>query len=466
MAIVPFDYLFSIFLLAFIYLFLYRYAKRTYARYPQIRKYFLLGFTVKAIGAIGIGVVYQYYYGFGDTFGFYRMGLFFSEIIRNEPGELLNVLFRGNQEYFLSKAYQYNFVSWYAFNTSTVTVARFCAGLNFVTFGYYLPTAILFALISYSGIWKLYLTFIKSYPALFKELAIFVLFIPSVFFWGSGLMKDTLTIGALGWLTYGFYSFFISHSRKLVYVVICTLTLIVIFSIKAYVALAFIPAAAIWIIQHHRKQIRSNTTKVPLIPVFIGIMVLVALAMQYFLVQEFQDTTITAVVEAAAHTSSAISGSDAGSVYNLGAPGEGLGGTLSLVVPAIIVTFFRPFPWEIHNVLSVLAAIESLLFLFFTLYILFNVRLAKVVSTLFNRPLVLFCLLFAFTFAVPVGIASNNFGTLVRYKIPCIPFFAIGLFMIYYVNTGKSFLGKRSKQRRKSALSQFKNLSTHQLKKV
>ena len=57
MAIVPFDYLFSIFLLAFIYLFLYRYAKQTYARYPQIRKYFLLGFTVKAIGAIGIGVV-------------------------------------------------------------------------------------------------------------------------------------------------------------------------------------------------------------------------------------------------------------------------------------------------------------------------------------------------------------------------------------------------------------------------
>ncbi len=445
MAIVPFDYLFSIFLLAFIYLFLYRYANRTYARYPQIRKYFLLGFTVKAIGAICIGMVYQYYYGFGDTFGFYRMGLFFSEIIRSEPDELINVLFKGDKEYFMSKAYQYGFSSWYAFNTSTVSVARFCAGFNFITFGYYLPTAIMFALVSYSGIWKLYLTFIKSYPTLYKELAIFVLFIPSVFFWGSGLMKDTLTIGSLGWLTFGFYSFFIAHKRTLNYLVICALALIIIFSIKAYVALAFIPAAAIWIIQHHRKQIRNNTTKVLLVPVFIGIVVLVALAMQYFLALEFQDTTITAVVEAAANTSAAISGSDAGSVYNLGTTGAGLGGMLSLIVPAIIVTFFRPFPWEIHNVLSVLAAMESLLFLFFTLFIFFKVRLIIGFRTLLNSPLALFCLIFALAFAVPVGIASNNFGTLVRYKIPCIPFFAIGLFLIYYSNTGKSFLRRKTR---------------------
>lgn len=448
MAITTLDYLLTLLFLAIIYLFLYAYSTRVYYRMPQVKRYFLWGFTVKAIGAIGIGIVYQYYYGFGDTFGFYRMGLFFSDIIKNEPGELINVIFTGDRNYFVSKAYEYGFSSWYAFNPSTVVVSRVCAVFNFVSFGYYLPTAILFALVSFSGIWKLYLTFVRIYPKLHKELALFILFIPSVFFWGSGLMKDTLTMGALGWLSFAFYSFFIAHKRKLSYLLICLFAFYIIFSIKTYIALAYIPAAAVWFIQHHRKKIKRNTTKLLLVPVFIGIAILVALGMQYFLEQEFKEASLTAVVEAAAHTSSNIAGSDAGSVYNLGTPGAGTGGILALVVPAIVVTFFRPFPWEIHNALSVLSAAESFLFLFFTLFILFKIGPRSILKTLLANPIILFCLLFAVTFAIPVGIASNNFGSLVRYKIPCIPFFSIGLFFVYYLNTGKSFF--RKKQPRKS----------------
>ncbi len=445
MVITSFDYLLSFLFLVFIYLFLYTYSSKAYHKSPLIRKYFLLGLTVKIIGAICIGLVYQYYYRFGDTFGYYRMGVFFTNIINNESGETLNVIFKGDKDYFVSKAYQYGFSSWYAFNPSTVLIARFCAVFNFISFSYYLPTAILFALISFSGVWKLYLTFIKIYPKLVKELAIFILFIPSVFFWGSGILKDSITMGALGWLTFGFYSFFIARKRKLVYLLICIVSFSIIFSIKAYIALAYIPAAAVWLIQQYRKQIRSNTTKLLLIPLFIGIVILVFQGMQYFLVQEFEQANLAAVIEAATRTSTAIgTSSDAGSVYNLGTPGAGLGGILTLIFPAIIVTFFRPFPWEINNVFSLLSSLESLIFLFFSLFLLFKIRPAAIIKVLFANPVIVFCLLFALIFAVPVGLASNNFGSLVRYKIPCIPFFAIGLFLIYYHNTGKSFI--RSKK--------------------
>lgn len=443
MVITLFDYLLSLLFLVFIYLFLYAWSSKAYFKKPLIRKYFLLGLTVKIIGAICIGLVYQYYYGFGDTFGYYRMGVFFSDIISNETGELLNVIFKGDNDYFVSKSYQYGFSSWYAFNPSTVMIARFCTVFSFISFGYYLPTAILFALISFSGVWKLYLTFIKIYPKLVKELAIFILFIPSVFFWGSGILKDSITMGGLGWLTFGFYSFFIARKRKLIYLFICFIAFYIIFSIKPYIGLAYIPAAAVWLIQHSRKQIRSNTTKILLIPLFIGIVILVFQGMQYFLAQEYKEASLTAVIEAATHTSSAISGSDAGSVYTLGTPGSGLVGMLSLVFPAIVVTFFRPFPWEINNTLSLLSAVESLAFLFFSLFILFKIGLSAIIKLLFSNPVILFCFLFALIFAVPVGLASNNFGSLVRYKIPCIPFFAIGLFLIYYHHTGKSFIRQK-----------------------
>jgi len=33
-----------------------------------------------------------------------------------------------------------------------------------------------------------------------------------------------------------------------------------------------------------------------------------------------------------------------------------------------------------------------------------------------------------------VGISSFNFGALSRYKIPCLPFYALALILIYYKN--------------------------------
>jgi hypothetical protein len=42
----------------------------------------------------------------------------------------------------------------------------------------------------------------------------------------------------------------------------------------------------------------------------------------------------------------------------------------------------------------------------------------------------LYCLLFALLFALFVGATTTNFGTLVRYKIPCMPFYVAAMFII------------------------------------
>ena len=54
-------------------------------------------------------------------------------------------------------------------------------------------------------------------------------------------------------------------------------------------------------------------------------------------------------------------------------------------------------------------------------------------------PLIMYCFLFSFVFAIFVGASTLNFGTLVRYKIPCLPFFTISLFLIYEKVKEKSF---------------------------
>ena len=170
MNIVTTDYIiwFVYFVLAFAALS--AFASKRYGKDVQTRKYFLLAFSIKAISAFLLGIIYQFYYGFGDTFGFHQMGLFFSKIIKESPDELLQVFISGDRDYYFGKSLEYGFYSWYAFNPATIVMARICAFLNFFSAGLYLPNSLFFSLISFSDIWKLY-------PRLVKLL---ILIVPSI----------------------------------------------------------------------------------------------------------------------------------------------------------------------------------------------------------------------------------------------------------------------------------------------
>jgi hypothetical protein len=64
-------------------------------------------------------------------------------------------------------------------------------------------------------------------------------------------------------------------------------------------------------------------------------------------------------------------------------------------------------------------------------------------SAISKEPTVLYCLLFSVLFALFVGATTGNFGSLVRYKIPCMPFYVVGMFIIEY--QGKKIKGKTDK---------------------
>jgi hypothetical protein len=67
----------------------------------------------------------------------------------------------------------------------------------------------------------------------------------------------------------------------------------------------------------------------------------------------------------------------------------------------------------------------------FTLFVLYKCGPYNFLKSIIKDPVIMYCLLFAFLFALFVGATTANFGTLVRYKIPCIPFYIIALFLIY-----------------------------------
>jgi hypothetical protein len=110
----------------------------------------------------------------------------------------------------------------------------------------YLPTAVIFAALSFIGVWKLYIVFTKLYPRLSKQLAYAVLFIPSVVFWGSGFLKDTVTLSCMGWVTHFFYIIFYENKKIVANSIFALIFLYIIYIIKSYIVMAFLPAILLW----------------------------------------------------------------------------------------------------------------------------------------------------------------------------------------------------------------------------
>ena len=76
------------------------------------------------------------------------------------------------------------------------------------------------------------------------------------------------------------------------------------------------------------------------------------------------------------------------------------------------------------------AAIEGVVSLFFTIRLLYKCGFIRFTKLIFSNPEVQFCMIFSVAFAFAVGFTSFNFGSLVRYKIPLMPFYFIALFIL------------------------------------
>ena len=429
------DFVLLPFYLAIIYAIAYNIRKKYYPPGHPWRKYFLPALTIKVIGAILIGLIYSFYYKGGDTFNYYNQGQVINSALDDSIGKWFNLLFHipavSDGIY-----YEYIYKMEYYPDPATYSVVSITAVISLLTFNTYLPAAVLFAFISFSGIWALFRTFARLYPHLLKPIAIAALFIPSVFIWGSGIFKDTVCILALGWLTYSTFRFLVLRDSGIKNIIIGILSFALISAVKLYILLGFIPALGMWVLFNYSQKIRSSGAKI-LVKIFFTAVTIVGFL---FFMQRFGENLGKYSLEKIAETSQTtarflyyISG-DEGSSYSLGNFSPTIGGMITLFPAAVNVTFFRPYFWESKKILVLFSAFEAFLFLFLTIKILLKVGPVKVWKTISQDPTIQFCLIFSIIFAFAVGVSSYNFGTLSRYKIPCMPFYAFAIVLIYYKN--------------------------------
>ena len=394
------------------------------------RVYFFPALAVKIFGALAVGFIYQFYYNGGDTFNYHTHGSrHIWEAFMDSPTKGMRLLLNDGATY--NDVYRYASKILFFSDPQSYAIVKIAAVFDLLTFSSYSSTAILFALVSFVGMWMFFLTFYEQYPQLHRWLAIASFFIPSVFFWGSGLLKDTITMGCLGVGTYQVYRIFIKKNLGIRNFLLLAISLYGLYNIKLYILLTFLPAVIVWVFLVNLDAIRSPVLKIMLAPFMISS----AIVLGYFaMVKAGEDSAkyslknVAMTAKITAYDIGYYTGRDAGSGYSLGELDGTFGSMVRLSPQAINVSLFRPYLWEVKNPLMLLSAVESFMLLVLCLYIIVkkNGRLFAAI----NNPNVLFALIFSISFAFAVGVSTFNFGTLVRYKIPLLPFFLVALILI------------------------------------
>ena len=404
-------------------------------QYPEY-KYFVKGLWFKLIGVSFFMIIYMFYYKGGDTMTYFRGAKALGELIISDSEKGLAILFNTDSYYnsYSSFNYQTGFPAYsYYINKNTFFICRLSSILYLLSFKSFIVTSLLTSVFSYIGIWKFYRLLNLLYPNKEKAFAYIVLFMPSLIFWGGGIMKDSYMLGATCWTTYCFY--YILIARKKIFWNVCFLALNVfmILNCKPYILISLIPGVLFWINNSYLKNVKNTLIRILVFPALIlifissGILIFNGLSASMGVYGSLEGAIKKAQITQDDLLNEWHYG---GNNYKLERIDGSISGFLSSAPLAIFTAIFRPLPWEIGSPTMVVSAIENTLLLFFVLYALVRIGPFNFFRTIFNDPFLVCCLVFSLLFAFGVGIAGTNFGALVRYKIPLMPFFFSFIYIV------------------------------------
>lgn len=399
------------------------------------RAYFLKGLRYKFIGVLFFDLIYLYYYEGGDSINFYHAMSTLFNLLINYPASFFDFVF-SNTPYFpaecIDDAKQQGII-YLLRGSASLTTIRIGAILNIFALNKFIPLSIIFAYLSYTFQWKVFQLLCSVYPKLHKQFFYAFLALPSVIFWGSGVGKDSVMISCIFQAFYSFYYVAIFRKSLSKHIVLLIIACYFMSLIRGFILFTVLPCLILMAVTYYRTAIQSSALRIFVGPVFL----IGGIAASIFFVQSLGQTVESYNVESLEQKAEGFRSwhtTQGGSTYSLGEDMEFTPmGILRQAPMATAVTLFGPFVWQIRNPVMLLSGLESLLFLYlFASRVFFNRRLYNLAGVIISDHIIAFAVPFILILAVAIGLTSFNYGALVRYRIPILPFFAATFIIINY----------------------------------
>jgi hypothetical protein len=354
----------------------------------ELRRTMTIGFFLKLVAAASYMTLMIHYYQGGDFMFYFDQGRNISQSIINN-GEIGRIAGASPHE-----------------TMNGTTLIHVITGLLFVVIGPTLTGGILiFSSVAFWGVYLFWKAFAISFPTGdAKKAATLLFFMPSIVFWSATIGKDALLSFAIGLTAYGLATV-MSGARLhgLGYVAAGVLATA---AIRPHIGATLAFALAVtYLLGQNRGGLSGAIAKMIGIPlIIVGTYYVFSQAQQKLGVQDAEHAQkyVTSWSEV---TSIGGSGFESGSLVKR-----------VLMAPALP---FRPFPWEISSVQTLIASSEGM----FLLALLWIERkgLKYSVTHWRSNPFIGFILFFSIEIAVALSCAFSNFGLLARERVMFTP---------------------------------------------
>lgn len=406
-------------------------------RTNPVYQYYGWAVLAKVVSSVVFCVIYIYYYNGGDTVSYYETSRSLVNLgMKNFTGYVDVMSSSPSLSGYLTFDRDTGFPWPYMyFDSQTFFVAKIISPIVFVAFKSYLVSSVLLSWLSFFGAWKFYLMMCRHFPGLERRLAFGVLFVPSVLFWGSGILKDTITFSAVCWFIVGLDSAFMAPKKSRMALVTMILALYVLLSVKPYVLYSLLPGAIIWIGSARIKMIQSKFIRVAFMPLVLIISIAGGFLALSLIGGKMGKFAIDKMLVTASVTQKDLKQEYyQGSSFDIGDFEPTIPGVLSKTPAAMAVGLFRPYVWEARNIVMVASGLENLIYLLLAGFLVFKIltdprRFFKILGA---YPILTFLLCYTLFFSVMVGLSTSNFGALVRFKIPFMSCYIALLLVLHY----------------------------------
>ena len=375
-------------------------------------------FLLKVFSGYVLFYIYAYHYNNrieSDTFKYFDDSYHMYRAFFSNPIDYLKMLFGISCEgaHFDDLYYQ-DMYNWYRPYESSLyndnrLIIRLNAFIRIFSFGNYHVHNLVFNLLSFIGLVGLARFFLYHLKNEWK-IYIAVFLIPSVVFWGSGVLKESILMFAIGLFCYHFHKKF-----RLKVALILLLSLGIMLVLKFYVLMALMPVVVAWLL--NKKQIKNvafayatSILSISLVAFIIG-----------YLIPEYN--VISILVTKQNDFVNMANVMKVNSAFEMAPLTPDLFAIVKAIPEGLFNCFTKPWPTEIKNPLFVASFLENLLILVFIGGAIAWYKKPNKYSLKF----ILFCFAFTmFLFAI-IGITTPITGALVRYKVPALPFLVIGI---------------------------------------
>lgn len=397
--------------------------KKCGSKYPRV---FWLAFTFKLVMSAGLGLVYIYYYLANDTWLFFKDASVLANFGKEDFMSYFNFLFTDELPASLKEQLINS-------QPRSLFLVKFMSVFSWIGGNSYWISAAWFSLISFFASWYLFTVVTNLFENSGLAASLSFLFFPSIVFWSSGLIKETLALAGIYFISGTFLKFI--HQQKPFWFewLIALLGFYVAWNLKYYWTALFGAVVFTYVIVFLIGNQFSVLQKHKIIGWLIIFGFLCAGASflhPNFYLDRFLDVLIN-------NHNEFIKISDDDGLIHFNHLHANWASVIMNSPWALFSGLLRPFVWEASGMTAILASLENFLITILLISSLCGLRIKR------SRRLLLFStIMYIALLCIFLALSTPNLGTLSRYRVGFLPFM---IFIISYRNPLVSYLTRRIK---------------------